>query len=506
MPTQIIIDGVIYYAGLVLIHGTVLALATWLLCATLLRHSRPAVQAVLWAIVLVKFLLPPILPGEMALSGWIAEAVTKTTVTRIAPRESPTRPIAVQPLPDQIPDPLTKAPRYPTAHIIFFGYLILVGLLSIRALLAVRRTRHRVSVLPLADQTTRDEILVLANSIGLKHPPDVRATCEETTPYVFGFRRVVMVLPQRLMGTLASSERRALILHELAHIRRHDHLIRGLQSVAGVLFFFFPPVRWICRRIDHYTEMACDRWAIAVSEVEPYAYAGALVRVLKEMRPAPQAQLGLPFAGRVERLEERVRAALQDDAGKSPRVSAGAKVLLGCWSLFVLAGGSAAETRKELPGSSSIARPSAGEISPGRAVKNDESKVASETASPQALLNVVARQTGNPGNTKGVGRQAAQEVPHREKNGSPPPEVEAMERHAPESRSPQGAAPQSTATELSAYEKGFQLGSRYAAERNRWSQTPGLTNAVVQPSPTSLEAQSKREIELRMQSSKHPLR
>lgn len=39
------------------------------------------------------------------------------------------------------------------------------------------------------------------------------------TPYVFGFRRAVLVLPEPVMRVLETSERRALILHELAQSR-----------------------------------------------------------------------------------------------------------------------------------------------------------------------------------------------------------------------------------------------------------------------------------------------
>ena len=49
--------------GRTLVHGTALALVTWLICATLLRKARPALHAALWTVVLFKFLVPPILPG-----------------------------------------------------------------------------------------------------------------------------------------------------------------------------------------------------------------------------------------------------------------------------------------------------------------------------------------------------------------------------------------------------------------------------------------------------------
>jgi lipoprotein signal peptidase len=58
----------------VLVHGTVLATMTWLLCAVFLRRVRPAVHVVLWTVVLLKFLIPPVFPGLVSLSGWLSSA------------------------------------------------------------------------------------------------------------------------------------------------------------------------------------------------------------------------------------------------------------------------------------------------------------------------------------------------------------------------------------------------------------------------------------------------
>jgi hypothetical protein len=69
-------DSIVNYIELTVLHGTVLALITGLLTVTVLRRSRPAIKAALWTIVLIKFLIPPILPGEMALSSWVTRTIT----------------------------------------------------------------------------------------------------------------------------------------------------------------------------------------------------------------------------------------------------------------------------------------------------------------------------------------------------------------------------------------------------------------------------------------------
>src|SRR2546423_13212383 len=87
-----LMDAAVHYGGLMLIHGTILALITWLLSVTALRNTRPGFRAALWVIVLTRFLVPPILPGEMALSGWVSKAANSVTINQSHPTELPLEP------------------------------------------------------------------------------------------------------------------------------------------------------------------------------------------------------------------------------------------------------------------------------------------------------------------------------------------------------------------------------------------------------------------------------
>jgi beta-lactamase regulating signal transducer with metallopeptidase domain len=491
-------DGAIHYGALTLIHGTVLALITWLLSATLLRRSRPAVQAALWTIVLLKFLLPPVLPGEMALSGWLAEAATSVTVTQRASTELSSEPITQESPINHEQITTVESRGNQALQLLFICYVAFVAVLGAHALIRLRRTGRRIRSLPSADVNTLDEVLTLSEWIGLKRMPDVRATNDEMTPYVFGFRRPVLVLPERLMRMLDPSERRGLILHELAHIRRKDPLIRGLQGLAGVFFFFFPPVLWVSRRVEHFTEMACDRWAIAGSEVEPCTYAGAVVKVVKELGRMPQPQVGLPLVRSVRRLEERLRAVLRDDARKSPRLSLTAKMLLTCWSLFVLMGGSTAKVRQLTPNLPPAFTSNGQEVSsrPETVTKNESHPI----ASPEYSKGTGRKQSVSPGESEPSPQQvktAYQDESGQETNISREARV-AAELRAFESQSqPAPALPVQSPT-LTPYEVGYLLGSRYAQERARRSQTDSVTDGAAIPDHRS-SSEAKREIEMRMQ-------
>ncbi len=65
------------------------------------------------------------------------------------------------------------------------------------------------------------------------------------TPSVVGWLRPIVLMPVGVLAGLPSEQVEALLLHELAHIRRYDYLINVLQSVIESLLFYHPAVWWL---------------------------------------------------------------------------------------------------------------------------------------------------------------------------------------------------------------------------------------------------------------------
>ena len=67
----------------------------------------------------------------------------------------------------------------------------------------------------------------------------------------------------------------AVLLHELAHVRRNDYLLNLFQSVLDILLFFNPFAYWISKNIRAERELCCDEMVLQLSD--PYQYAKALL-------------------------------------------------------------------------------------------------------------------------------------------------------------------------------------------------------------------------------------
>jgi uncharacterized protein (TIGR03435 family) len=149
----------------------------------------------------------------------------------------------------------------------------------------------------------------LGARIGLTRPVRLLVSALVQVPTVVGWLRPVVLVPVGALGGLPAEHMEALLLHELAHIRRHDYLMNILQSVAESLLFYHPAVWWLSGHIRTERELCCDDLAVSVSG-DALTYARALAQ-LESYRPAylnaALAANGGSLANRIARLLGRPR-------------------------------------------------------------------------------------------------------------------------------------------------------------------------------------------------------
>ena len=333
-----------------LVHGTALALVAWALDSTLLRRARPAFRAALWTVVLLKFFLPPVLPVPAALSGWLPERVAAVPATPSPAESALERLLAARvPLEDAFP-PARQTERIPPSESPIPVALVVVYVLAFvvvvpRSLSSSYRTWRRVRTLPAASPDVVEEVRSLARRIGLRRAPEVLTSPEGTSPFVVGIGRPLLVLPGFLLERSDPRTREPLVLHELAHLRRGDLVVRLLQNAARLVFFFWPPVWWVCRSIERASEMACDEWALSASSVPPRAYAATLLDVVRRRDESIMGAQALALARNGRFLQERFEMILKHPANRSPRLNRLAIGALLTWAAFSLGGGAVAEQK-----------------------------------------------------------------------------------------------------------------------------------------------------------------
>lgn len=101
-------------------------------------------------------------------------------------------------------------------------------------------------------------------------------------PVMIGFLKPVILLPVTMFNNLSAEQLEAILLHELAHIKRNDYLLNIFQSIVETALFFNPFVWWISKYIRLEREHCCDDLVLAHTS-QPLHYAKALV-ALEEYR------------------------------------------------------------------------------------------------------------------------------------------------------------------------------------------------------------------------------
>jgi len=205
------------------------------------------------------------------------------------------------------------------------AYLLGVGLMLVRLLLALRGgMRLRGEATPLTDTEIIEPLARQARRIGLRFIPAAARCARVAAPTVVGVLRPTILLPVSLATGLSSEQIEAILAHELAHIRRWDHLVNLLQRIIEALLFFHPAIWLISRRIRIERENCCDDIAVAASG-KRQTYAAALVQLaeasLAARRPSRLASAAaLGAADKPSRLRSRIIRLLEGPAQEKLRL------------------------------------------------------------------------------------------------------------------------------------------------------------------------------------------
>jgi len=147
------------------------------------------------------------------------------------------------------------------------------------------------------------KIKEMMQKIGLKREIIFLLSPGIDTPAVIGFLKPVLLIPVSFFTGVDSSYIEAIILHELAHIKRYDYLVNIIQLIIETLGFFHPAVWWISSQIRRERENCCDDFAVELLG-DKFIYVKSLVQ-LEEIRQNTiliTAANGSNLSNRVSRL------------------------------------------------------------------------------------------------------------------------------------------------------------------------------------------------------------
>lgn len=262
---------------------TVLLFAAWLISAVM-RNSSAALRHVVWTCAFAATLL-------------------FAPVHRIAPQRTLSRPLPVTIEPATVvvsSAPAAAARPIKATRLGFYEIALTIWalgsiVLAIRFAAALWQFRRLMRDARPSDRPFPVPVLISRGVPG---------------PLVTGVFRPRIVLPES-SAEWSPPRYRAVLAHELAHIRRRDPAILWLAQATSIVYWFHPLCWFAAARLRMESERACDDAALRIG-LRPSGYAEELLDLARLFNP----QLAIPMAT-TSHLESRVKSILDPLVNRS---------------------------------------------------------------------------------------------------------------------------------------------------------------------------------------------
>jgi beta-lactamase regulating signal transducer with metallopeptidase domain len=267
-----------------LLGGITIAVITWAV-ARLIHRQGSRTRFVVWLLGLIAIALLP----------WAGSVSTSSGLTDRAPAAGALT------LPDSF------------AFYLFVVWIVGVAFGLARLAVSLFRLRSLRSTCTLVDVTQLDPSLrsVLEDACS-DRPVTLCISDSVRVPAALGYFRPMVVFPAWALEEIPVAELNAILLHELAHLRRWDDWTNLAQKIVKAVFFFHPAVWFIESHLSLEREMACDD-AVLAANFSPRAYAESLVGLAERSFVRHGIQLAQAAVGHVQQLKVRLAEILRKD-------------------------------------------------------------------------------------------------------------------------------------------------------------------------------------------------
>ncbi len=167
------------------------------------------------------------------------------------------------------------------------AYLALLSFLSMKWLKVFQAT-NRIKTIGLSkiDVDWRLFVQKVAEQLGIKRVVRIYLSSLVRSPLTIGFFKPIILVPLASINHLSSQQMEAVLLHELAHIKRMDYLVNILLSIVEAVMFFNPFMQLLSKNVKRERENCCDDWVLQY-EYNAATYAKALLKLATNQTASP---------------------------------------------------------------------------------------------------------------------------------------------------------------------------------------------------------------------------
>jgi beta-lactamase regulating signal transducer with metallopeptidase domain len=225
---------------------------------------------------------------------------------------------------------------------------------------------------PLDEMSWLNPMWEVSDRLGLTEPPRLLLSRQAKMPFACGLVHPTIVLPAECESW--SHERRlAVLLHELAHVRRYDLVGHTLGRLVCAVYWFHPLVWTAAHRLRSESERACDDMALSCG-TRATDYAEHLLDIVTSVRREGTPMVALAMARRKE-FEGRMLAILDPELRHSTPSRRQSAALIATLAMISIVVGAAAPAPKSV------------RTSDGRVAQLDSARTSSSSTLPHADIS-----------------------------------------------------------------------------------------------------------------------
>lgn len=294
-----------------LIESTLFALLVAVI-TFVLRQRSAATRHLLWLAAAAKFILPAAVFSVLgvSLSQLVPVRLISASVPLVVLRRA-VAPTALMPL---------AGPKSGISDVLIamwlIGIVVAFSMWLPKLWASLNRPRY-------AEDPEQPLLLRLRKQIGLRREVTSQRSSSVSEPVLLGFWKPVVLFPDGLLENLSSAELESILLHELAHAKRRDNWTAAFAHVVTCIFWFYPLLWWIEKRMHSERELACDEMVIHCGSA-PKDYVAAILKVCR-------FRLGTEIAGVSGVCDSNLKSRMEVIMSLSPntRLLQSPRVLLG---------------------------------------------------------------------------------------------------------------------------------------------------------------------------------
>jgi beta-lactamase regulating signal transducer with metallopeptidase domain len=295
------------FAGEMLIQSSVLIIVLLLLDLVLRKRVRAVFRYWMWMLVLVKMFLPTTLSLPTGFGYWVGGSLDEASVEETLPgiggeiasyiiepegvltgteytaEQTGVEGTTLQPTPPLNPVPVAASPELVISR---RGLLFGIWLAVVTAMILLLMQRMGlVQGLIRQSKEADDELAELFEQCRRKmrmgNGINLRLSAVGGSPSVCGLFRPTILIPEDMARQLERQELKAVLLHELTHVRRGDLWVSLVQTVSQITYFY-NPMLWIANAvIRQVRERAVDEGVIVAMGEQAEAYPATLLSISK---------------------------------------------------------------------------------------------------------------------------------------------------------------------------------------------------------------------------------